>query len=215
MIELQKCEKLFIDFDGVIVDSNKFKELAIEKSIYKLMGKNKISIEAINYFNLNAGESRKKKLSLFYDEHVVKKILDLYSEQCRFFFQTATPTKGLKKFLKYLRKDQNHIKIFILSGGEKKEIYLFLKKNLLLTYFEEILASAKSKIEHLNEIQVCENDIFIGDSRNDLNSSIKAGLKFILFEEFKSKVSFPDEELIKNNVFLKTKNFSTILERLI
>tara|TARA_B100000282_G_C31681327_1_gene466884 strand:+ start:128 stop:775 length:648 start_codon:yes stop_codon:yes gene_type:complete len=215
MIELQKCEKLFIDFDGVIVDSNKFKELAIEKSIYKFMGINKTSIDAINYFNFNAGESRVKKLSMFYDEQIVKKILDLYSEQCRVFFQAATPTKGLKSFLQYLRKEQNHIKIFILSGGEKKEIYLFLKKNLLLPYFEEILASAKSKIEHLNEKQVCEDDIFIGDSRNDLHSSIKTGLKFILFEEFKSKLSFPDDELITNNVFLKTKNFSTILERLI
>ena len=47
MIELQRCKKLFIDFDGVIVDSNKFKELAIKKSVYELMGKNKISIEAV------------------------------------------------------------------------------------------------------------------------------------------------------------------------
>ena len=215
MIELQRCEKLFIDFDGVIVDSNKFKELAIEKSIYKLMGENKISINAIKYFNINAGKSRVKKLSLFYKDEIVKKILDLYSKECELFFSEANPTKGLKNFLNYLKENQNHIKIFILSGGEKKEIYSFLKKNSLLSYFEEILASAKSKVAHLKEKQVCENDIFIGDSRNDLNSSIKTGLKFILFEEFKSKVSFPDDELIKNNVFLKTKNFYTILERLI
>ena len=215
MIELQRCEKLFIDFDGVIVDSNKFKELAIEKSVYELMGKNKISIEAINYFNLNAGVSRFKKLSLFYDDVIVKKILASYSKQCSLFFVEASPTKGLKKFLQYLKKDQNHIKIFILSGGEKKEIYLFLEKNNLFSYFEEILASSKSKVDHLNEKKVCENDIFIGDSINDLRSSIKTGLKFILLEEYKSKESFPDDELIKNNVFLKTKNFSSFLERLI
>lgn len=215
MIELQRCEKLFIDFDGVIVDSNKFKELAIKKSVYELMGKNKISIEAINYFNINAGVSRFKKLSLFYNDEIVKKILSSYSEQCSLFFVEASPTKGLKRFLQYLSKNQNHIKIFILSGGEKKEIFLFLEKNNLFSYFEEILAPPKSKIEHLNEKKVCKNDIFIGDSKNDLHSSIKTGLKFILFEEFKSKESFPDDELIKNNVFLKTKNFSSFLEKLI
>ena len=215
MIELKRCEKLFIDFDGVIVDSNKFKELAIKKSVYELLGKNKLSIEAINYFNINAGVSRFKKLSLFYNDEIVKKILSSYSEQCSLFFVEAAPTKGLKRFLQHLRKNQNHIKIFILSGGEKKEISLFLKKNNLFSYFEEILASSKSKIDHLNEKKVCENDIFIGDSKNDLNSSIEIGLKFILFEEFKSKESFPDDELIKNNVFLKTKNFSTFLEKLI
>ena len=215
MIELKRCEKLFIDFDGVIVDSNKFKELAIKKSIYELMGENKISTEAINYFNINAGVSRFKKLSLFYNDEIVKKILSSYSEQCSLFFVEARPTKGFKRFLQYLRDNQNHIKIFILSGGEKEEIFLFLKKNNLFSYFEEILASPKSKIDHLNEKKVCENDIFIGDSKNDLHSSIKTGLKFILFEEFKSKVSFPDDELIKNNVFLKTKNFSSFLEKLI
>ena len=215
MIELKRCEKLFIDFDGVIVDSNKFKELAIKKSVYELMGKNKKSIEAINYFNINAGVSRFKKLSLFYNDVIVKKILNSYSAQCRLFFTEASSTKGFKKFLQYLRKEQKHIKIFILSGGEEKEIYLFLKKNHLLTYFEEILASTKSKVDHLIEKKVCENDIFIGDSKNDLHSSIKTGLKFILFEEFKSKESFPDDELIKNNVFLKTKDFSSFLEILI
>ena len=214
MIELQRCEKLFIDFDGVIVDSNKFKESAIKKSVYELMGKNKISIKAINYFNINAGVSRFKKLSLFYNDETVKKILSSYSQQCSLFFVEASPTKGLKRFLQYLKKNQNHIKIFILSGGEKEEINLFLVKNNLFSYFEEILASPKSKIEHLNEKKVCENDIFIGDSKNDLHSSIKTGLKFILFEQFKSKASFPDDELIKNNVFLKTKNFSSFLERL-
>ena len=92
MIEFDKCRKLFIDFDGVIVDSNKFKELAIKRSIYKLMGKNKISTDAINYFNINAGVSRFKKLSLFYKNEDIKNILDLYSEQCRLFFMKASQT---------------------------------------------------------------------------------------------------------------------------
>ena len=82
MIELERCEKLFIDFDGVIVDSNNFKELAIKKSVFEVMGENKMSIEAINYFNINAGVSRFKKLSLFYNDEIVKKILSSYSEQC-------------------------------------------------------------------------------------------------------------------------------------
>ena len=42
MINFEKCEKIFIDFDGVIVDSNQFKELAIERSIFKVIGKIKL-----------------------------------------------------------------------------------------------------------------------------------------------------------------------------
>ena len=39
MYELNNSKKIFLDFDGVIVDSNKFKERSIEKAIFKLLGK--------------------------------------------------------------------------------------------------------------------------------------------------------------------------------
>lgn len=215
MINLEKCNKVFIDFDGVIVDSNKFKELAIEKSIYTIIGKNNRSIEAINYFNINAGISREIKLSLFFKKNIVNNILKLYSMECNNFFLKVNPTNGLELFLKYLKNNHKKLKIFILSGGDQKEINSFLKRHYLLSYFDEILASNKSKISHLRDKQVCKNDIFIGDSKNDLNSSLHFGLKFILFYEFKSKESFPDKELIKENVFLKTKNFVSLLEKII
>ena len=214
MFELEKCQKIFIDFDGVIVDSNKFKELSIENAIFKVVGKNKKSSQAISYFNINAGISREIKLSLFFNKNIVSEILKLYSEECTKFFLEAYPTNGLNQFLKYLKDNHKQIKVFVLSGGEKKEIYSFLKRHKLLPFFEDILASNKSKVNHLEEKQVCNNDIFIGDSKNDLNSSLHFGLKFILFDEFKSKESFPEMELIEKNVFLKTKNFVSLLEKI-
>ena len=38
---IEKSKKIFLDFDGVIVDSNNFKELAIEESIFKSLVKTK------------------------------------------------------------------------------------------------------------------------------------------------------------------------------
>ena len=66
MSNFRRVKKIFIDFDGVIVDSNQFKETAIEKSIIKLLGKNRKTKEAINYFNVNAGIARNLKLSKFF-----------------------------------------------------------------------------------------------------------------------------------------------------
>ena len=65
MYELNNSKKIFLDFDGVIVDSNKFKERSIEKAIFKLLGKNEETIKAVNFFNKNAGISRESKLSNF------------------------------------------------------------------------------------------------------------------------------------------------------
>ena len=208
---LNKCKNIFIDFDGVIVDSNKFKEIAIEKSILKSVGKNKKSLDAINYFNINAGISRFKKLSIFYEEKVVLEIMKIYAEECKNFFKIAYPTVGLKSFLEFITFKNKSIKIYILSGGEKNEIQIFLKNNKLISFFEDILGSEKTKSEHLQNRKATLNDIFIGDSKNDLKVSLQIGLKFILIEQYKSFKSFPTKELNNNNVYIKTKNFMTLI----
>ena len=212
MIQLREVKKIFIDFDGVTVDSNKFKESAIKNSVYKLLGKSKKNIQAIRYFNINAGISREKKLSLFFNSEEVSRIMKLYAKECNQFFSKATPTRGFKTFVEYIKNYHSYIKLFILSGGERDEIKLFLDKNKLLFFFEDILGSEKSKSIHLEEKLVSNNDIFIGDSKNDLNTSLKVGLKFILIEEYKSLASFPEDSLIKEKVFLNTKNFESLIE---
>ena len=210
LINFEKCKNLFIDFDGVIVDSNKFKESAIEKSILKWNKKCKKTFKAIDYFNINAGLPRKKKLSLFFEDDNVKNIMETYSQECDSFFLKAKPTNGIKKFLKFIKEKNKNVNIFILSGGEKKEIITFLEKNFLLNFFNGILASEKTKVEHISDIGISGNDIFIGDSNNDLKTALKTGLSFILFDEYKSIKSFPKESLI-NNILFQTKNFESLL----
>ena len=214
MIDLNKCENIFIDFDGVIVDSNKFKEIAIEESICKLFGNTKESLIAIDYFNINAGISRKEKLSLFFKDYEVQKIMKIYSRKCNDFFKKTFPAEGLRLFLSEIKKKKNNINFFVLSGGEEQEIIYFLQKHFLINFFEEILASNRNKIDHLTRKQTSVNDIFIGDSKNDLKASLKCGIRFILFEEYKSLKSFPSEELIKNHVSLRTNNFKTLMEKI-
>ena len=121
---------------------------------------------------------------------------------------------GFNEFLYFIKKNNSLIKIYILSGGEENEIKLFLKKNNLLTFFEGILGSEQSKSDHLKNLKAKENDIFIGDSKNDLKVSLQIGLKFILFEKYKSFKSFPSQELINGNVYIRTKNFQSLINNL-
>ena len=211
MYELNNSKKIFLDFDGVIVDSNKFKERSIENAIFKLLGKNEETIKAVNFFNKNAGISRESKLSNFFNNEEVSKILNIYGKECNKFFSKALPVKGLREFLEDIRVKYKNINLYILSGGEKEEIILFLRKNLIFDYFEDVLASEKSKLDHLKDKDVSENDIFIGDSKNDLKTALQLDLKFILFAKYKSFESFPSKESIKDNVLLETENFKSIL----
>ena len=103
MLNLKKVKKIFLDFDGVVVDSNAFKEKAIENSVFKLLGKNKKTFEAISFFNENAGIARNLKLSKFFTEEIVTKILKLYSEECLEFFSKVRPEENLREFMKTIK----------------------------------------------------------------------------------------------------------------
>ena len=214
MFQFEKVQKIFIDFDGVIVDSNGFKERAIENSIFKLLSKTEKTLQAIKFFNSNAGISRNLKLSRFFKKEDISKILKIYNEECFYFFSKAVPTRGFIEFLDHIKCRNSNVKFYILSGGEKREIEIFLKKNLLFDYFEEILASEKNKFDHLVEKGVSENDIFIGDSKNDLKAALKINIKFILFKRYKSLKSFPSKEFIKKNVFLETHDFKSLIKEI-
>ncbi len=202
-------KNILIDFDGVIVDSNRFKENAIEKTIYNLFNKNKNSLEAISYFNKYAGISREKKLSKFFNSKEVNLIMKDYSLLCKDFYSNAKPTTGVIQFLKNINTKFPQLNLFILSGGEKDEITYFLKKNEMLSFFKDLLCSEYSKSIHILNNNFSSEDLFIGDSQSDLNAAKENNLRFILITEFSSENSKPNIKEIKytSQIF---KNLSSI-----
>ena len=197
--------KIFLDFDGVLVDSNKYKEISIEKSIKFYENDLEIIKKSVDFFNANAGIARKSKLKKFFGNKKVEDIMEKYSDYCKQFLLKASLTKGSKEFIIKISKIYPNIKLYILSGAEKDEILNFLKRQNILNKFTDLLCSEKSKFEHLKSFQLSENDIFIGDSINDLKVSKLFALKFILVSDFNSFCSAPKQadlndkiEIIKN-----------------
>ena len=205
------CQNLFIDFDGVIVDSNLIKEKLISQSINFIENGNEINDYAIDYFNKNAGIDRIKKLDKFYERSIVQKIAANYSRNFRKIIPKLKPTKCFTEFLKYFKNQRPNIKIYILSGGDKNEIKEFLEINKLSFYFDEILSSEKSKFEHLGFLKANSDDIFIGDSNKDLEAAKAFNLNFILMEGYKSLESFPKELLLEKDAILRVLNFCSLL----
>lgn len=190
-MNLFKCHKIYIDFDGVIIDSNKSKELFIENAIYEIKGSTKLAKEALNYFNKNAGLSRSSKLLRYFPQNEVDEILKIYSDLCFNMFKNASPTKGTIEFIRKVKYINSKIKMFILSGGERNEIEIFLRNNNLLYYFEELLTSEKTKYMHLVQTNSKSSDIFIGDSFTDMNVAIKNNMFFIQICDYQSNLSAP------------------------
>lgn len=205
------CQNLFIDFDGVIVDSNLIKEKLISQSINYIDNENEINDYAIDYFNKNAGIDRIKKLEKFYEKEIVRKIAANYSKNFRKIIPKLKPTKCFIEFIEYFKNQRPNIKIYILSGGDKNEIKEFLEINKLSFYFDDILSSEKSKFEHLEFLKAKSDDIFIGDSNKDLEAAKGFNLNFILMEGYKSLESFPKELLLEKDKILRVLNFCSLL----
>ena len=213
-MNLEKSKFLFIDFDGVIVNSNKFKEQAIEESILNLFGENSNNRRAIDYFNEFAGIGRVKKLSIFFQKKDVSKILKIYNKNCANFLSQAVPTVGFEEFINFVKSEYPSIRINILSGGENDEIEYFLNKNKLRNLFDDVLASERSKFDHLYRKNVNINDVFIGDSKSDLYTALKVNIQFVLMEDFGSIKSFPERYNEKTLNFHRTKNFISLIQYL-
>lgn len=206
----ENTKKIFLDFDGVLVDSNKFKEESIEKSIKIFEKKKDIQHKSITYFNENAGIGREKKLLEFFNKIKVEKIMSRYADYCNDFLSFANLTIGSEEFIYQTSNMYPDIQFFILSGAEKNEISKFLKSKKIYSKFQALLCSEKSKYEHLKSFELCENDFFIGDSKNDLRISKSFPLRFILVTDFGSDCSIPHKDELDDNIII-TKNLSQLL----
>ena len=195
-------KKIFIDFDGVISNTNFIKEKNIKNATKKILGKQDELF--IKYFTTNNGIPRELKLkSYFNDEKLEKKILDKYSDLNN-NLDNAELNLGLLDFLE-INKDEN---LFILSGGDLNEIEYLLKKNNILNYFSDVLTGPKTKSQHLSSIKLNSHDFFIGDSNHDYQVSKKFNLKFIFMTDF-SQEKYP-YNFLDYKVQI-TKNFLTLI----
>ncbi|MDC0289931.1 HAD family hydrolase [bacterium] len=199
---MNRRKNIFIDFDGVISDTNTLKEKNINEAYKYIFGE--YNSEFVDFFTRNNGVPREIKLKQYFDSPKVEgQILKQY-----FLLNENLLDANLASgFLDYL-KINNESHIYILSGGDKNEISSFLVKNNILHFFNEIFTGPKTKSENLSGCTLSSNDIFIGDSRHDYLVAREYNLNFIFMTDF-SQESQP-YSFIDNPVVI-TKNFETLV----
>lgn len=166
-LSIGTIRRVYFDFDGTLVDSNPFKESAIAQSILELCSSNLHCQEAIDFFVQNHGIARKVKLLKFFEAPIVDKILENYNRKCRIFFETCVIHPSIKKAIISLNLSGKQL--FILSGGNSREIKSCLNYNGITACFQDLLTEEAPKSDHLLSQQVNENDLIIGDSPYDYN----------------------------------------------
>ncbi len=172
-----KYSNIFIDCDGVIIDSNSIKEDNISKVLKKYLSKDILN-NCLLYFNSNPGMPREKKLNKFiFSENLLNSILDEYNKLNLESLKNSKLVDGVIDFLKVMRSENK--KIFMVSGGLREELVEIFSYKQLNSYFDAILGGPFTKEENIRSIIHHGESIYFGDSQIDLETAILFNMDFI------------------------------------
>ncbi len=191
-----KIKAIFMDFDGVILDSadiktEAFREIFMEKIPEKIG-------EIVDYWEYNGGISRRIKFAHVYSKYLNHELSEKELDDLSDRFTSMTLEKimsapivdGLTRFL-----EKAGVPIIIASGGPTEQLKEILKHRKLDGFFSKVEGSPAKKSATINEtirdLGIKRDDvIFIGDTMTDYNEAMKAGVYFIGI--IKEKNPFPE-----------------------
>lgn len=186
-IDTTKIKAIVFDFDGVIVESNQIKHEAFEEIFKDYPAK---LSEIMQYHRSHNAVDRYKKFA-----HIAQNILmlpgDTQDTEKKWADRFATLTRekiiqcqfveGAESLLDYLK---GRIPMYLASATPKSELDIILMARNLETFFTQVYGSPAVKSEVLKNIRqdggFKSNELlFVGDSKEDLDSALSAGVSFV------------------------------------
>ena len=178
---------IIFDYDGVVLDSNKIKTDAFQKTLFD---EDPILVsQLLDYHRLNGGVSRYNKIKYFYhklkkdksaDETINNKI-ELFGDIVEKKLLSAEFVPGIKDFLRACHERQ--IPCVVCSGGKEEEVRDVSSALSIDRFFEKIYGSPKTKSDILelinDEYRLDESVLYFGDARSDLLAAKKFNVKFV------------------------------------
>jgi HAD superfamily hydrolase (TIGR01549 family) len=202
-------QAVFLDFDGVILDSANIKTIAFKK-MFEEYGRD-IQQQVVQYHLDNSGVSRFDKFRYYYGVLLKKPIADegIRSLSKRFSELVVQGVigspfvTGAYETLKLLKK--HIIPVYVVSGTPHDEINFIVEKRDLVDFFVEVHGSPRKKYEITTDIMKRygyqpSQCLFIGDSLSDYYAARRTGMNFHGVVKAKNLSPFPDEIAVSSKV---------------
>lgn len=177
---------IIFDFDGVICESLAAKTRAFRKLFEDYPEK---LTEILRIHTDNGGMSRYKKFELIFKNILKKELPDresqrlgkVFSEYC---YDEVVASPFVKGAYEFLKKYHDKLLFFIVSGTPQEEMNSLVSDRKLDVFFKGVYGSPRLKEELISTILrqnnlVRKHVIFVGDSVNDQQEAMKAGVTFI------------------------------------
>lgn len=184
---MQVVEAVFLDFDGVVVESSQIKTAAFH-AMYAPYGEAVVS-QAVAHHVANGGISRRKKirhchralLGITLDDAELDALCRTFSGLVEDAVVEAPLVTGAGAFL-----DAHHrrLPLFVVSGTPEVELHRIVARRDLGRYFAGVYGSPREKPMILNgildELRLAPaNTLFVGDARTDHDAAAICGIPFV------------------------------------
>lgn len=189
MRPFSEYEVYIFDCDGVLLDSNYQKIIAMRRALESLEGLENGLESAMRYFADNFGRSRFHHVHIFLRDFLIfrnihipsnieEEILANYSLFVEELYSEAPVTENVEAVLERLNG-----RLFVASGSEEKQLRNILLKNNLMKYFDGVYGSPSKKVDIIKYIVKTTNSnksdvLMIGDSVPDFEAASENGIDF-------------------------------------
>lgn len=179
----------FFDCDGVILDSNACKIIAMEEALRLQSSVIRGIEESIEYFEMNFGRSRFHHVKVFLDRFLKIKdgvdkdwleseILKNYANFVEVYYEKSKIIDGFIEVVEKLPGQK-----FVVSGSEEIQLQRTFVRKGLNKYFDGVYGSPKNKSEIITEIlnrpMEYENAIIVGDALADIEAARSNKIDFL------------------------------------
>ncbi len=207
-----KCQAVFFDFDGVILDSVDVKTRAFAL-MFRRYGP-EVEKAVVEYHLAHGGVSRFEKFGYAHTQLLGKPIdqeeLDALGRE---FVELALQgvldapfMPGALRALEYLK--QQETPAFVVSGTPDEEIKIVVGKRELASYFVEVHGSPRKKVEIVGDLArrfhlSLPQCLFIGDAMTDFHAAQAREVPFLGIVKAGEASPFPAGTRISSEVHIE------------
>lgn len=178
---------LFLDFDGVVVESSMIKTRAFLDLYFDASS---TQLEAIKRYHLqNFGVSRYQKFNwieknIFGTDLSLEKSQRLGKEFSKLVFDAIVNAPLVSGALELLEEARGNIPVYLISGTPQLELELIVDRMGLTKYFTAVYGTPAQKDQTIERLLLHhsltpKDSCFIGDGPTDYDAAVATGVKFI------------------------------------